>query len=72
MDDLRFPSTIAFFGSDIAQDDAEAKYYMLTVDERAVSRKYSVTLHDNIWKRWRDATGFPDAMKVLLEMAAIL
>ena len=56
--DPRFPSTIAIFGSDDARDDAEAEYYMLTFDERGVSRKYEVTLHDNIWKWWRDAPGF--------------
>jgi hypothetical protein len=54
IDDPRFPSTIAIFGS----DDAEAEYYMLTVDERGVSRKYEVTLHNNIWKWWRNAAGF--------------
>ena len=54
IDDPRFPSTIAIFGS----DDAEAQYYMLTFDERGVSRKYEVTLHDTIWKWWRNAPGF--------------
>src|SRR4051812_20759486 len=33
IDDPRFPSAIAIFGS----DDAEAKYYMLIFDERGVS-----------------------------------
>src|SRR5947209_2886048 len=54
IDDSRFPSTIAIFGS----DDAEAEYYMLTFDERGVSRKYEVSLHDNVWKWWRNARGF--------------
>src|SRR4051794_31149920 len=36
IDDPRFPSTIAVFGS----DDAEGECYMLTFDERGVSRKY--------------------------------
>lgn len=54
IDDPRFPSTIAIIGS----DDAEAKYYMLTFDERGVSRKYEVTLHNNILKWWRNAPGF--------------
>lgn len=58
IDDPRFPSTIAIFGSDAAEDDAEAKYYMLTYDERGVSRKYEVNLHDNLWKWWRNAPGF--------------
>jgi len=58
IDDPRFPSTIAIFGSDDAGDGAEAEYYMLTFDERGVSRKYEVTLHNNIWKWWRNAPGF--------------
>jgi hypothetical protein len=31
---------------------------MLTVDERGVSRKYDMTLADNVWKWWRTAPGF--------------
>lgn len=54
IDDPRFPNTIAIFGS----DDSENEYYMLTFDERGVSRKYQVTLRDNIWKWWRNAPGF--------------
>ncbi len=54
IDDPRFPHTITI----IASDDAEGEYYMLTFDERGVSRKYKVTLHDNIWKWWRNAPGF--------------
>jgi len=54
IDDLRFPSSIAILGS----DDSEEEYYMLTFDERGVSRKYEVTLRDNIWKWWRNAPGF--------------
>ena len=54
IDDSRFPSAIAVFGS----DDSEGKYYMLTFDERGVSRKHEVTLRDNIWKWWRNAPGF--------------
>ena len=54
IDDPRFPSTIAIFGS----DNSEGEYYMLTFDERAVSRKHEVSLHDNIWKWWRNVAGF--------------
>jgi hypothetical protein len=54
IDDSRFPGTIAIFGS----DDSEEEYYMLTFDERGVSRKYEVSLRDNIWKWWRNAPGF--------------
>ena len=54
IDDPRFPGTIAIIGS----DDAEAEYYMLTFDERGVSRQYEMTLIDNVWKWWRNAPGF--------------
>lgn len=48
------PSGIAIFGS----DDSTGEYFMLYFDERGVSRKYEVTLRDNIWKWWRNAPGF--------------
>jgi hypothetical protein len=54
IDDPRFPSGIAIIGS----DDSEGEYYMLTFDERGVSRKYEVALRDNILKWWRNAPGF--------------
>lgn len=54
IDHPRFPSGIAILGS----DDSEEEYYMLTFDERGVSRKYEVTLRDNLWKWWRNAPGF--------------
>ena len=54
IDDPRFPKGIAIIGS----DDSEEAYYMLTFDDRGVSRKYDVSLHDNIWKWWRNAPGF--------------
>ncbi|MBZ0297518.1 MAG: hypothetical protein K8L99_33480 [Anaerolineae bacterium] len=48
------PDAIAIFGS----DDAAEMYSMLYFDERAVSRRYEMTLSDNVWKYWRDAPGF--------------
>ena len=48
------PSAIAIFGS----DDAVEAYFMLYFDERGVSRKYEMTLRDNIWKLWRNAPEF--------------
>ncbi len=54
IDDPRFPSGIAILGS----DDAEQTYYMLYFDERGVSRKHEMTLQDNLWKWWRNASGF--------------
>jgi hypothetical protein len=63
IDDPRFPSSVAILGS----DDSEAEYYMLTFDERGVSRKYDVTLHDNIWKWWRNAPGFFQRYQGIIE-----
>ncbi len=54
LDDPRFPSGIAIFGS----DNTAAEYFMLYFDERGVSRKFQVTLHDHVWKMWRNAPGF--------------
>ena len=54
IDEPGIPSGIAIIGS----DDATEEYFMLYFDERGVSRKYEVTLHDNIWKWWRNAPGF--------------
>lgn len=63
IDDARFPSTVAIIGS----DDAQGEYYMLTFDERGVSRKHEVTLRDNIWKWWRNAAGFQQRYEVIIE-----
>jgi hypothetical protein len=49
-----FPSGIALFGS----DDNTGEYFMLYFDERKVSRKYEVSVQDNIVKWWRDAPNF--------------
>lgn len=48
------PSGIAVFGS----DDSSEEYYMLYFDERSVSRKYEMSLKDNLWKWWRNSSGF--------------
>ena len=54
IDEPGIPNGIAIFGS----DDSTHEYYMLYFDERGVSRKYEVTLQDNIWKWWRNTPGF--------------
>lgn len=54
IDEPGVPSGIAIIGS----DDSEKEYYMLYFDERGVSRKHEVSLHDNVWKWWRNAPGF--------------
>jgi hypothetical protein len=48
------PSAIAIFGS----DNATGEYFMLYFDERGVSRKYEMSLRDNVWQYWRNAPGF--------------
>jgi len=54
IDEPGIPSGISFFGS----DDSAKKYFMLYFDERGVSRKFEVTLKDNVWKMERIAPGF--------------
>jgi hypothetical protein len=48
------PTGIAIVGS----DDATGEYFMLYFDERGVSRKYDMSLRDNVWRWWRNAPGF--------------
>jgi hypothetical protein len=54
IDEPEIPSGIAIFGS----DDATGECSMLYFDERGVSRRYEVSLRDNVWRWWRDAPGF--------------
>lgn len=54
IDEPDVPSGIAIFGS----DDTNGEFFMLYFDERGVSRKYDVSMHDNIWRWWRNAPGF--------------
>lgn len=51
IDDPRFPKTVAIIGS----DDATGECYMLTFDDRGVSRKYDMSFSDTVWRWWRDA-----------------
>ncbi len=48
------PSAITIFGS----DDNVDTYFMLYFDERGISRRFEMTLHDNVWKYWRNAPKF--------------
>ncbi|MBA3657804.1 MAG: hypothetical protein H0W69_10685 [Gemmatimonadaceae bacterium] len=48
------PSGVAIIGS----DDSAGEFMMLYFDERGVSRKYEISIHNNIWKWWRDFPGF--------------
>ena len=54
IDDPRFPKTVAIIGS----DDATGEYYMLTFDDRGVSRKYDMSFSGDAWRWWRNAPGF--------------
>ena len=49
IDEPGIPSGIAIFGS----DNETRKYFMIYFDERGISRKYDVTMNDNIleWQR---------------------
>ena len=48
------PSGIAVFGS----DDATGQYFMLYFDERGVSRKYDVSMQDDVLAWWRETSSF--------------
>jgi hypothetical protein len=48
------PSGVAIFCSDNSLEE----YSMFYFDERGVSRVYRMTMHDNVWKWWRNAGGF--------------
>ena len=54
IDEPEIPSGISVFGS----DDSTGECSMLYYDERGVSRRYEVSLRDNVWKWWRTAPGF--------------
>ena len=54
IDEPEIPSGIAVYGS----DDATGECSMLYFDERGVSRRYEVSLQDNVWKWWRNAPEF--------------
>lgn len=54
IDEPEIPSGIAIFGS----DNATGEYFMLYFDERNVSRKYDVSLNNNILKWWRNTPEF--------------
>jgi hypothetical protein len=58
LNDSRFPSGVAIFGS----DDAEQKYFMLYFDERGVSRKYDISFEKNVLSWWRDDADFSQYM----------
>lgn len=49
-----FPVGVAIFAS----DDATGEFFMLTFDERKASRKYDVSVENNVVKWWRNAPGF--------------
>lgn len=63
IDDPNFPSGIGIFGS----DDAAKQYFMLTFDDRGVSRKYDVTMTGNQLKWWRDEPGFSQRFTMTIE-----
>ena len=54
VDEEAFPAGITILGS----DDATGEVFMLYFDERKVSRKYEVSVENNVVKWWRDAPGF--------------
>ncbi len=54
VDEESFPAGMGIFGS----DDTTGELVMLFFDERTVSRKYDVSVKDNVVKWWRSVPGF--------------
>ncbi|HEX2600791.1 MAG TPA: hypothetical protein VL308_18805 [Gemmatimonadaceae bacterium] len=54
IDEPEIPSAIAVFGTDDKTGDCSMLYF----DERGVSRRYEVSIADNVWKWWRNAPEF--------------
>jgi len=54
IDDSRFPSGIAIFGS----DDVQKRFFMLYFDQRGVSRMFEVSIENKTIKWRRDQPGF--------------
>ncbi len=54
IDHPAIPTGVAVFGS----DDAAGACFMLYFDERKVSRKYEVSLQDNVLRWWRNDPAF--------------
>lgn len=54
IDEPQIPSGIAIFGT----DNATGACSMLYFDERAVSRHYEVSFHDQTWRWWRNDPDF--------------
>jgi hypothetical protein len=54
IDEPDIPSGIAIFGS----DNDLGEYFMLYFDKRGVSRRYGVSLDNNVLQWWRTAPGF--------------
>jgi hypothetical protein len=54
IDHKDFPEGIAIFSS----DDSEEEFVMAYFDERNISRRYSASIRNNVWKWWRDDAEF--------------
>jgi hypothetical protein len=54
IDHAQVPNGIAIFGS----DDERGEFYQVYFDERGISRKYDMSLQDNVWKWWRNTPEF--------------
>jgi hypothetical protein len=62
IDEPEIPSGIAVFGT----DDKTGECSMLYFDERGVSRRYEVSLQDNVWRWWRNAPEFSQRCAVTI------
>lgn len=62
IDEPEIPSGVAIFGS----DDIAKTYFMLYFDERGVSRKFDVTLIDNVLTWRRDEPSFSQRTSIAI------
>jgi len=54
IDEPRFPTSVAILGS----NETRGEYFMLSFDERGVSRKHDLSFKNNVLKWWRNAPEF--------------
>lgn len=47
----------------IGRDESSSEYTVLYYDARSVSRVYHMSFLDGVWKMWREAPGFGNALR---------
>lgn len=63
IDESHFPDGVAIFGS----DDVARRFFMLSFDQRGISRAYDVTMEGNQLRWWRDEPSFSQRFVINIE-----